>query len=286
MKVLVIGGSRFVGPYIVDTLLKDGHEVTLFNRGRVQIKYGKGVRFVKGDRNKGFNIKEHFDAVIDNCAYTGDQTKSALDQLDFDFFLNFGTAASYRRTGMFPLTEESALGDWPAWGDYNKGKVECENVLKGSGVRYASIRPVYILGPKNYVDRESFIYSRLLKSTPLKIPGNGEAVVQFVFAKDVAASIVMLVTKKLSGAFNCAADDAITLNDLIEKMGEIVGKTPVVEHNLSTDGAKWNDDEFPFANENFFCRNDKLKALGIRFTPLLAGLREDYKNYYKKLATG
>ncbi len=283
MKVLILGGSRFVGPYIVDALLKGGHELTLFNRGKVQTKYGEGVKFVKGDRDKGFDVKGHFDAVIDNCAYTGAQTKSALTDLDFGFFLHFGTAAAYKRSGMFPLTEESPLGDWPAWGDYNKGKAECEAVLKESGVKYASIRPVYILGPKNYIDRENFIYSRIAKGTPLRIPGNGEAVIQFVFAKDVAAAITLLTTKRIAGAFNCAADGGITLNGLVDEMGKLVGKRPVVEHAPDRDGALWNDEEFPFGNENFFCKNDKLKGLGVEFTPLLEGLREDYKGYYKKL---
>ena len=44
------------------------------------------------------------------------------------------------------MTEESEIGDWPLWGDYNKGKVECEKVLEENQVKHSNLRPVYILG--------------------------------------------------------------------------------------------------------------------------------------------
>ncbi len=284
MGILIIGGSRFVGHLVIDTLLKHYHKVTVFNRGQIQSDYRKEINFIKGDRNKGFEINEHFDVVIDTCAYAGSQTKTAIEQLSFDFFVNLGTAASYKKTELFPLTESSPLGDWPLWGDYNKGKVECERILEKSGVKFATIRPVYILGPKNYVDREHFIYSRIKKGLPLILPGDGEAIVQFVFAKDVAKSIVLLVENKIEGAFNCAGNEVITLIRLVEEMGKIMELKPTIQFNPDTDQENFDEKEFPFANENFFCSNEKLRNLGIAFTPLLRGLKEDYENYYKHIS--
>lgn len=282
MEILVIGGSRFVGPYVVNSLLRGGHKVSIFNRGKIQSHYNKNVDFIKGDRNNELKIKKHFDVVIDTIAYSRSQTQKAIEQLDFDFFLHFSTAAVYKKTEVFPLTEDSPIGKWPLWGEYNEGKVECEQALKKSGVKYAAIRPVYILGPRNYIDREYFIYSRIKTNTPISVPGNGEAIVQFVFAKDVAASIVLLVTSKQQGVFNCAGDEMITLNGLVSEMGKLVGKKPVVKYNQNPNQEKWDEAEFPFANENFFCKNEKLKKMGIRFTPFLAGLKEDFNSYYKK----
>lgn len=282
MDILVIGGSRFVGPLLVERLLRKKHRVTVFNRGFLQSHY-KGVEFVQGDRDDGFRIKERFDAVIDMCAYTPRQTKTALEQIDSGFFVHMSTAAVYKKTEIFPLTEQSPIGDWPLWGDYNKGKVGCERVLEESGVRFAAIRPVYILGPKNYCDRERFIYSRIRAGVPLVIPGNGKALIQFVFAKDVAESIALVTEKKAKGAFNCAGDEAITLRGLVEEMGKIVGKTPLYRFNPERDGENFDDTEFPFANENFVCSNARLRKLGMEFTSLLKGLKEDYQNYYSKV---
>lgn len=125
MKILIIGGSRFVGPLLIDELLKKGHDITVFNHGIIDTKYPDGTIFIKGDRNNDLNTNAHFDAVVDMCAYNGEQTKRAIEELDFDFFLNFGTAASYKKTDKLPLTEQNEIGEWKMWGSYNKGK--CNN---------------------------------------------------------------------------------------------------------------------------------------------------------------
>jgi nucleoside-diphosphate-sugar epimerase len=280
MKILIIGGSRFVGPLIVERLLKNKHNITIFNRGKIKSNY-ENVKFIQDDRRNGFNIKDKFDVVIDTCAYKGEHIERAINELNFDFYLNFSTVAVYKKTDKFPLTEESEVGDWPYWEDYNKGKVECEKVLRKNNVKHANIRPVYILGENNYVDREHFIYSKIKNKIPLILPGNGEAKIQFVFAQDVANSIVLLSERKIEGNFNCCNDDIVTLKELVNMMGDLIGIKPIIKFDLDKDGEKHNEKEFPFANETFYCKNDKLKKLGIKFTPLIKGLKQDYENYYK-----
>ncbi len=282
MKILIIGGSRFVGPLVADKLVRKGHDVTIFNRGKIQSNYNN-VKFIQGNRNDGFNIKDKFDVVIDTCAYNGEHTQRAINDLNFDFYLNFGTAASYKKTTKFPLTEKSEIGDWPYWGSYNTGKVECEKVLQRNNVKYASIRPVYILGENNYVDREKFIYSRIKNKRPLILPGNGEAKVQFVFAEDVANSIVLLSEKKIQGAFNCCGDEVVTLKQFVEIMGKVMNIKPIIKYDKDADGENHDENEFPFANETFYCTNDKLKKLGIKFISLTSGLKKDYEEYYRNI---
>lgn len=231
----------------------------------------------------GFNISEHFDVVIDMCAYNGSDTKSALSELSFDFFIHFGSVASYKKSELFPLDESAPSGNWPFMGDYNKGKVECEQELEQSGKKYASIRPTYILGPENYLDRENFIYQKLNNQETITLPGNGQALTQFVFAKDVAKIIVLLVETQKTGAFNSVGDELVTLTGLVEYMASLVGKPAKLAYNPETDGANHNEEEFPFANENLVCTNQKVKDLGIAFTPLFKGLEEDFNSYYKAL---
>lgn len=280
-SVLIIGGSRFVGPLLIEKLLRAGHDVTVFNRGRIPQVYPNEARFIKGDRNNGFSFSERFDAVIDMCAYSGAQTKHALDELKFDFFVHVSTAAVYRKAEVFPLTEDSPIGLWSPWDSYNKGKVECESVLKKSGVKYASIRPVYILGPKNYCNREQFIYSRIKSGLPIVLPGNGQALVQFVFAKEVAETLASFVEKQIEGVFNCAGSEVITLKGLVKEMGEIMGIRPVVKYNPAADGENFDISEFPFANESLILSNEKIKRLGVKFAPLPRELKKDYENYYR-----
>jgi len=283
MNILILGGSNFIGPIIIDKLLACGHNLTVFNRGKSKSSYPKTVRFIKGDRDSGFNINNHFDAVIDMCAYYGDQTKAAISQINFDFFVHCSSAAVYKKSSSFPLTEDSPIGVWPLWGDYNRVKVECENILAESDVKYASLRPVYILGPNNSFDREHFIYSRLKKGQQLVLPGDGSAKVQFVHVNDVVNCFVLLAEKQLSGVFNCAGDDITSLNGLVIEMGKIAGKKPVMKTDPKNDGENFDWVSFPFPNEPFLFSNKKIKSHGIAFTPLFNGLKKDYKNYYSKI---
>lgn len=281
MRILVIGGSRFVGPIVVHLLLKHNHEITIFNRGLEKEEYPAPIRFVQGNREEGFGLEEKFDVVIDTCAYHGAQTEVVLKELHFDFLVHLGSVASYRKPITFPVREGWPQGPWPAWAEYGRGKGECELVLTKSGIAYASLRPTYILGPENYLDRENFIYSRILKGTPLVLPGNGQAVVQFVFAREVAESLVYLAEGKVAGAFNCCGDEAITLTSLVEQMANISGTAAKISYDPEHDQERHDPSQFPFANENSYYSNEKIKSLGRAFTPLLAGLKKDYQSYYR-----
>ncbi|HLD59970.1 MAG TPA: NAD-dependent epimerase/dehydratase family protein [Candidatus Bilamarchaeaceae archaeon] len=276
MNILIIGGSRFVGPFLIQRLLKYGHNITVLNRGNYKIQDHR-VTQIKHDRNQGFSLNEKFDVVADMCAYNGLHTQAAVTQLKFDHFVHFSTAAVYKKTDSFPLTENSPLGDWPVWGEYNKGKVECEAALERSDISYATIRSVYILGPRNYVDRERFIYSKIKNGQTINLPGDGGARVQFVFVNEVASLFAKIIENKITGSFNCCGDDIVTLKQLVEVMGKIVGKQPKI---LITN-KELPESEFPFANETFFCSNHKAKSLGIKFGSLKTNLLRDYLAYYK-----
>lgn len=283
MDILVIGGTRFIGPVLVEELLRHKHSVSLFNRGTNPRIFSSPVTEYRGDREQGFGIEKKFDAVIDLCAYNGEQSKRALAELTCDYFLHISSAAAYATPTIFPLREDSPIGLWPQWGNYNKNKVDAEKIVSASNMPHAIVRPVFILGKDNYCSREQFIYSHLKSQTPIRIPGNGEAIIQFVFVQDVARAIVSLVESKITGAFNCGGDEAVTLNALVKSMAKIASIDPIIEYNPQADQENFNEAEFPFSNSNFFCDSAKLKALGISFTPLLTGLEDDYQTYYKNL---
>ncbi len=283
MKILIIGGSRFVGPLLVHKLVKQNHDVTLFNRGTHKVKLPTSVSEVVGNRNIKLNVAGHFNVVIDMCAYNGNHTEAAINNLSFDFFIHFGSVASYKKTEVFPLDEKSETGFWPFMGDYSKGKVECEYVLEKSGIKYATIRPTYILGANNYVDREKFIYSKLKNGEEIILPGNGQAVTQYVFAEDVANILCHIVEKQATGAYNCAGDELVTLKGLVEMMADIQGTKPNISYNTNADGSDHNEDEFPFANENLICNNRRSNELGYSYIKLYDGLKSDYLAYYKSV---
>jgi UDP-glucose 4-epimerase len=282
-KILIIGGTRFVGPYLVNQLLKDNSDLTIFNRGNFATEY-PSVKFIKGDRNDGFtSLKgQHFDVVFDTCAYNGVQTQQVLDQINFDFLVHFGTMASYAEAHIFPIKETSPIGIWPTMGDYGKGKAECETVLASSGKKYASLRPTYVLGPNNYCDRENFIYNKLVKSEVIKMPGYGTCLNQFVFANEVASCLYLLGKNKIEGEYNCGGDEYISLLDLVKEMAKISGTESKIEFDMAHDGSNQDESLFPFSNENFLIDNQLIKkTLNITFESLIPRLKKDWEEYYK-----
>jgi len=283
MDILLIGGTRFMGPHIVGQLLKHGHSLTVFHSGNHPCPLKDQITCIHGDRNGELSkIQGSFDSVIDTCAYHRNQVEDVYGQLSFKKYVFVSTAAAYRKSEQLPLREDtSPLGSWPLWGEYNRGKVECEQFLAEYGRTYAVVRPVYILGAGNHRNREHFIYSHLKEGKKLRIPGDGNARVQFVFVQDVARAIVLLAESDAEGAYNCCSDDVVTLRKLVEEMSKIVGQPARIAYNSATNGAKFDENEFPFANEDVVCSNEKLQFLGLKFTPLLEGLRSDYENYYK-----
>ena len=285
MKILVIGGTRFIGPPLVRDLFLRGHATTVLNRGTRPVSFPHGVNSVVGDRTRKISLPGHFDVVIDTCAYKPEDISRVFEGIHSDHYLHVGTAASYRKTHLFPLTEESPIGEWPFWGSYGVGKAACEEYLMQSGRRYGVIRPVYILGKNNPVPRESFIYAALRRGDTIRVPGNGLALVQFVFVEDVVSSIVRMAETQATGAYNCCGPDVVTLRGLVGEMASIAGVEPDMEDNPATDGTHHDVKEFPFGNEHFFCSNRKLTMLGVEFTPLIEGLRRDYDEFYKNMTS-
>ena len=87
-----------------------------------------------------------------------------------------------------------------------------------------------------------------------------------------------MAENKIAGNFNCCGDKVVTLKKFVEEMGKIIEINPIIEFNQNAD-----ESEFPFANETFYCTNDKLKKLGIKIIPLIKGLKKDYEEYYESI---
>ncbi len=285
MNILVIGGSRFVGPLVINRLVQNGHHVIVFNRGNISRTYAKEVLLIQGDRREGLAALswQHFDSVIDTCAYVKRDVTLAVEQLDYDFMVQLGSVGVYGQQTLFPVTEDTPMADPTGLDDYEQGKIACENVLHDSDKPAAVVRADYILGANNYIDREHFLYKKIYTGEQISVPGDGQALCQFVFVQDVAELLVTIAERQLPGAVNCAGDQYITLNGLVEQMAKLVDKKPVITYNPNSVGASFDDSEFPFANMTLITSNQKAKDLGICFTPLLQGLHDDFTSYYSQL---
>ena len=145
MKILVMGGTRFVGKSLVGKLLSQNHEIDIFTRGNKA--NAKKTNLIKGDRNKLESIhklrNKKYDVVYDISGRELEQTKLLIGNLDNSFqrYIYVSSAGVYKNNFELPLSEVDPIDP----DSRHKGKFETENWLKNQKVPFTSFRPTYIL---------------------------------------------------------------------------------------------------------------------------------------------
>ena len=290
---LVIGGSRLIGPRLVETLLDRGYRVIVFNRGTRPARFeGMDVQQVVGNRNAEDDLARVAqlapDIVFDTCCYEPHQAGMVVDLFGnrLQRYVYVSTVAVYREPQEFPIVEESPLGLWPLWGEYGLNKARTDQTFLEAYQTIAFpvtiLRPTYILGSGNHVEREAFFTGRLLRQVPIVIPGDGQALISFAFADEVAQAMVRLAeTPKAAGqVYNCARDQAVTLLGFVHLCARLLGVEVQV---LFADPAEFQfsmtpyhpPDLSPFANAHVLVSNRKLEqTIRIGLAPLKTKLRE------------
>lgn len=190
-KALVLGGSVFVGRAVVRKLLSMGYEVYVLNRGNHENI--EGTIPLVAERDKLEEMKKacegiSFDVVLDGSAYTSLQTKNAIESVNRDVahYIHISSASVYVDEHCYPYREDSKCGE------YSDNKYLCEELLfqeyRENGLPITILRPFYLYGGENNLDRESYVFKRLLTDQTLLVPGLGLPLVQFgyiIVCKDI-----------------------------------------------------------------------------------------------------
>ena len=218
-KVLILGGTGFVGPHQVRYALAQGHQVTIFNRGRTAPgMFGKDVEELVGDRANNLDALKgrRWDAVIDESASQGPtaeawvRASAGLLKDSCDQYLFISTRSVYFDTSLVPMTanapvitrENSPLREGQAVG-YGMGKAYAEKaaheIMPG---RVTVVRPGLIIGPEDDTDRFTYWPVRIARGGEVLVPGNGTDHVQIIDVRDLVEFSVKLVEDKTFGVFN------------------------------------------------------------------------------------
>jgi 2'-hydroxyisoflavone reductase len=279
MRVLVMGGSRFMGPKVVSALVERGHSVTVFNRQTRPYAAPDGVRLIAGDRNDIDALAEvrrhEHDAVVDMSAYLRSQTDSLLDVIgSIDRWVHVSSGAVYQPAAELPWPESTAYGPWSVWGTYAIEKLGCELALqerRTTGHSTIALRFPVVLGPANYVPREEFVFNRLLDSNEILIPGDGRAVLQFLSNDQVGQAVATSVELGTAGwsAYNIGNPSFASLLGFVQLCAGIAGVEPAIRHVDAASGAfDPYDAVFPFPNENYVLDTTASIAAGLAPEPV------------------
>ena len=237
MRLLVLGGTAFVGRHIVDAALEGGHEVTLFNRGQTNPDLFAGVERRHGDREASdlaSLASGEWDAVIDVNGYVPRVIREAADVLKgrVRSYCFISTGSVYTERADVETDEDSSLGtledettEEMTNESYGPLKVLCEGEVQRAFPDGALIiRPGIVAGPHDHSQRFGYWVRRLARGGPILGPQRPDQPLQLVHARDQANFLVGLLADGIHGVFNCVGpDDPMTFADMIEACAAAAG---------------------------------------------------------------
>jgi 2'-hydroxyisoflavone reductase len=240
-RVLVIGGTLFIGRALVTELLKAGHEVWALHR-KPEHDLGKRVGSLVADRNDIESVRRvvtghRFDVVFDNVydwerGTTAAQVEACARLFDnrLQRYIFMSSVAAYG-DGL-NHHEGDALAPDDHADSYIRNKATSERALfrlhQRTGLPVVTIRPPFIYGPGNPFYREAFFWDRMREGRSIILPGDGRRLMQFVYIKDLIGACLKVMDEPAATghAFNIANSRAITQAEAVAAFAEVSGKKP------------------------------------------------------------
>lgn len=287
MRILVLGGTRFVGRAYVEEALSLGHEVTLFSRGLTAPGLFPDLERLRGDRDADLSALHgrKWEVVFDPACYVPRHARMTAELLadaaeHYSFVSTLSVYADETTTGQDETGRLGTLED-PETEDvtdvtYGPLKVLAEQeVQRRFDDRALILRPGYICGPYDSLDRMPFWLRRLERGGEILAPESPEFPVQLIDARDIARFALALAERREGGVFNlCAPQEPHRFGDLLETAARVVGQDGarftwapadfLLEHELGA----W--EAFPWwapPEEYAFTRFDASAALAAGLAP-------------------
>ena len=244
MKILVLGGTQFVGRHMVQALLERGHTVSIFTRGQTADNLPPEVGRLHGDRSAGELSSlqgRTWDACLDVSGYlprvVGESAKLLEGAVKRYLFIStvsvFISAISVHEGGQpGPITEDSALEvlldtaseDIPA--HYGALKVACEERVRSVyGERATIVRPGLVAGPYDHTGRFTSWVLKAARGGVALAPGDGQDPIQVIDARDLAAFTVHLLERAAPGTFN-AVGEPLHYEQFLDGLAAALGTHP------------------------------------------------------------
>ncbi|KAL3635127.1 Chloroplast stem-loop binding protein of 41 kDa b, chloroplastic [Castilleja foliolosa] len=293
-----MGGTRLISIFLSRLLVKEGHQVTLFTRGKAPIAkqlpgesdseflifHPRYILHLKGDRKNFEFVKsslsaEGFDAVYDINGREAVKVEPILDALpNLEQYIYCSSAGVYLKSDYLPQFEFDPKSR-------HKGKLETESLLASRDVNWTSIRPVYIYGPLNYNPVEEWFFHRLKAGRPIPIPNSGIQVTQLGHVKDLATAFSKVFgnEKASKEVFNISGEKYVTFDGLARACAKAGGfPEPEIVHYNPKEFDFGKKKPFPFRDQCISLhrlKNEKAKSvLGLKPEfDLVEGLTDSYK---------
>jgi 2'-hydroxyisoflavone reductase len=293
MRLLVLGGTRFLGRAIVEAALTGGHEVTLFNRGQTNPELYPETEKIRGDRTQDLSAlgARDWDAVVDVATFLPRVVRLSVEALRdrVGRYVYVSSVSAYARHS---TPEEQLEGapveelDDPEAEDlehYGALKAVCESIVEEAfGDRALIVRPGLIVGPRDPTDRFTYWPRRIAAGGDVLAPGDPSDPVQFVDARDLGGWIVRATADGLRGTYN-ATGEVLAFRELLDECIRVSGSdarlTWVPSDYLLAQGVEeWMGVPLWIVSPGWQAANrvpvSKAIAAGLTFRPLEETIRD------------
>ena len=284
MRVLVLGGTRFLGRALVEAALDRGHEPTLFNRGQTHPSLFPGVEEIHGDRTVDLSALagREWDAVLDVATFLPRAVRRSVEALDgrVGRYVYVSSISAYADLST-PAVEGAPLAelddrDAEDVEHYGALKAACEGIVaEALGDRSLLVRPGLIVGPHDPTDRFTYWPRRVAEGGSVLAPAPPDQPVQFIDVRDLAEWIVAATEDDRDGVYN-ATGDAVTFEQLLEECRRVSGDAELVwvppERLVDAGVGEWMELPLWSVAPQYAAmhRTDvtRAKRAGLRFRPL------------------
>lgn len=259
MKILVMGGSRFIGLHLVRLLHGQGHDVSVLNRGQTSVQFPEGVSRLQADRYDTGQINaalagKSFDAAYDISGYDVPSLEPLMGVLagNVGHFIFCSTTAVYAPSDTFLVSEDFPLHyDSPR--KYSTDKIACEEFLDKVGISrnipITIIRPPYVYGPDNYIgSREFSFFARLSQGRKIIMPGDGLNLLHLIHVDDLAEAFASVVVREQAKGqtYTIASPDMITTGGFVKTIADVMGVDVEFEQVEASEYDKQGHQFYPY----------------------------------------
>jgi 2'-hydroxyisoflavone reductase len=297
MKILILGGTKFLGRHLVDAAMAAGHEVTLFNRGKTNPTLFPNIETIIGDRTQDIEkLSGHeWDAVIDVAGYVPRIVRLSAQSLEravkrYVFISSISVYAGFQKVGINESDPIGKLEDESVeeiTGEtYGPLKALCEKTVEEIyGDRALIIRPGLIVGPNDPTDRFTYWPMRVKRGGDIVTPDKPQTPIQIIDVRDLSEFTIKLIEKNASGIYNATGPDhELSLGEMLDASKRVSGSVATfqwasAEFLKEHEVAPWSDMPvwIPDSEEDAgFSRVDVSKAIhaGLKFRPLEDTIRD------------
>lgn len=234
MRILIVGGTRFVGRHITEAVLAAGHDVTVLHRGQTGADLFPQATHLLADRNEDLGALRgtRWDATIDVSAYRPRQVDALADALEGNagHYVYVSTVSVYATPAQPQYAEDSPvlrlpegpIPDEVTGQTYGPLKALCEErAVARFGPGTLIVRPTYVVGPGDHTGRFTYWAQRLARGGEVLAPGHADRPIQVIDARDQAAFVVAGLASGLSGTFNTVCP-SMPFGTLLERIAAAV----------------------------------------------------------------